>query len=1035
MYIKRKLFFITLFVVFIVGISAVCSSKENETSSTKNLNLALSKTQNIPENSPDGFDIFDTLNSINDFIYPGKKLELTAEEKQWLKEHPEITVTSTPNSPPISFFKDGKFMGITADVLELIEEKTKIKFVYIDCGSYSKAIEQVINNKIDMISGITPTPFVFKSLDFTTPYLVLTPVILVRKDFKGELTLEQMNGLTIAAVSNYAIGGFIKDNYPNIKLKYVPNSYAGLTMLSTGGVDAMVIDMAEASHSIETDGITNLRVAGKTDYVNRISIGVRKDYNILTSILNKGLDGITDTDKSKIAEKWTSFGGQQELGRFFWITISLTFGIILLIFVLIIVWNRALKRQVVRRTSELMVELKERLKAEEEIRKYRDQLEEKVKVRTANLQEANSRLTEEIAVRKKIEIALRENEMKYKSLFESAYAAILIMDGIHFIDCNALALKMFNCKRKEIIGKPVGSFSDGESKKILLEKVELVLKTGKPLIFEWPLTRLDGTGFDALISLSRVQLGEEYVLQTIVNNITVQKKAQEELNIAKELAETANRAKSVFLANMSHEIRTPMNAILGFTQLMFRNPDVNEQQKQNLKIINRSGEHLLELIDQILEMSKIEAGSTTLNEKKFDISCLLDDLELLFKIRADKKNFSFSVSRDADVPKFLFGDDGKLRQVLINLIGNSMKFTKVGRVVLRIKKIPYEQVNILGEGGLFSRISRKVAKRLKKINRRKVIAADGIPRLYFEVKDTGVGIAKNELGKLFSSFGQTSSGIKSGGGTGLGLAISQEYVKLMGGEIAVSSEVNKKTCFYFSIPMKTPKKYSEVQKEIPLKKVIRLQKKQENFRILVVEDEKENSELLLRLLESVGFFVKIAVDGKHGVECFENWHPDLIIMDMRMPVMDGCEAVETIKATKKGKKLPIIALSANVLEDDYVKAMAAGCDDFIRKPFREEKLFDTIKKYLNVKYDYIEETEDSISVPAESLQVTCESLHELLPKGLIEKMEQAVLQADLDLIMSLIEEVKQVDEAYYKELYQLAENFEYDSLLQLLKKQ
>jgi len=212
--------------------------------------------------------------------------------------------------------------------------------VYINCGSYPKAIEQVKNKKIDMISGMTPTPFVFKSLDFSRPYLELTPVILVRKDFKGYVTLEQLNGLKVAVVSNYAIGGFMKDNYPNIKLEYVSDSYIGLTMLSTGGVDGMVIDMAEASYCIESEGITNLRVAGKTDYVNRITFGVRKDWPILSSILNKGLAGITDTEKSKISEKWTSFGGDKEFGRDFWIVISFTFGVILLVFALIIVWNR-----------------------------------------------------------------------------------------------------------------------------------------------------------------------------------------------------------------------------------------------------------------------------------------------------------------------------------------------------------------------------------------------------------------------------------------------------------------------------------------------------------------------------------------------------------------------------------------------------------------------------------------------------------------------------------------------------------------------
>ena len=1042
MNIKRTLLITILFTFFIAGISVLCFSKEKNGISERILNSVLFKKDKIPKVLTEGSKRSGFVKSSNDYnlINPEKAKALTAKEKQWLRQHPKITITSAPNAPPINFFDADIFNGISADYLSLIEKKLGIKFEYINCGSYPKAIEQVTNRKIDVISGITPTPFVFKSLDFSMPYLELPPVILVRKDSKSDVTLGQLSGLKVAVVSNYAIGGFIKENYPSIKLEYVPDSYTGLTILSTGGADAMVIDMAEASYCIEHEGITNLRVGGKTDYVNRITFGVRKDWSIFVSILNKALARITDAERGAISEKWTSFGVKNKFGREFWVVITLAFGVMLSIFILIIVWNRALKRQVIRRTKELMVELNERLKAEEELSKYRDQLEVQVKVRTANLQDANKRLTKEISEREKIGIALRENEMKYKSLFESAYAAILIMDEKHFIDCNAIALKMFNCKRKDIIGKPVGSFSydsgfENVSNKLIIEKIDHVLKKGKPLVFEWRIKRLDSTVFDALISLNRVMLGSEYVLQTIINDITVQKKAQDELNKAKEIAETANMAKSVFLANMSHEIRTPMNAILGFTQLMFRNPGLDEQQKQNLEIINRSGEHLLGLINQILEMSKIEAGNTTLDEKPYDLTALLGELEFMFKLRAETKALSFTVSSGADIPNFLFGDDGKLRQVLVNLIGNSMKFTQKGGVTLRVKQIAGEQVKVVKEPGLLRKISKKIGFS-KKNNNKEQGYYDNTQRLYFEVEDSGLGIAKNELAILFSSFGQTDSGKKSGGGSGLGLSISQEYVKLMGGEIHVSSEVNKKTIFYFSIPLKISTNKSEIKKEKSVKKVKCLQKKQKQYRILVVEDEKESSELLLKLLESVGFIVKIAVNGEKGVEYYESWRPNLILMDLRMPVMNGYQATEIIRSAKNGKKIPIIALSANVYEEDYSKAIAAGCDEFIRKPFKEEELFDIIRQYLKVKYEYVEIADINVSnISPECFQLTQETLQKTLPEVLIKKMEQAVQQADFDLIMSLIEEVKCIDDTYHKELHQLAENYEYDKLLHLLKKQ
>jgi len=501
-----------------------------------------------------------------------------------------------------------------------------------------------------------------------------------------------------------------------------------------------------------------------------------------------------------------------------------------------------------------------------------------------------------------------------------------------------------------------------------------------------------------------VQIGSQLGVALQQAELLTQTQRQSiELMKAKEAADAANRAKSEFLANMSHELRTPLNAILGFTQVLNRDTSLKAEHQQSIEIISRSGEHLLELINDILEMSKIEAGRVTLNENDFDLYCLLDNLSEMFKLRATSKQIQLSFQPSPQVPQYIKSDESKLRQVLINLLGNAIKFTASGSVTLRVDLTNSYSGEIYEE------------------------------RLLFEVTDTGAGIAPEDFDKLFTAFGQTTSGLKSGTGTGLGLSISQKFVQLMGGKITVDSQLGLGSKFSFEIPANVVES-SQVQKpQIEKKRIIGLAPNQPNYRILVVEDKFTNRLLLVNILTSLGFEVREAEDGEKALALWETWAPQLIWMDMRMPVMNGYEATKRIKEHPNGQQTKIIALTASAFEEDRQLILSLGCDDFLRKPFREEELLGKMSKYLGVKYIYeelidkdeTEKTSDKLSDNVDHLP------RESMSQEWVEELYYAAAQGNDSLVYQLIEQIPQNNAPMIRNLTNLTEKFQFEEIMKL----
>jgi signal transduction histidine kinase/FixJ family two-component response regulator len=506
-----------------------------------------------------------------------------------------------------------------------------------------------------------------------------------------------------------------------------------------------------------------------------------------------------------------------------------------------------------------------------------------------------------------------------------------------------------------------------------------------------------------------------------------------ELAKAKEAAEVANQAKSAFLANMSHELRSPLNAILGFSQLMIRSQTLPSEHLENTGIITRSGEHLLTLINQVLDLSKIEAGRTTLNPKNFDLYRLLDDVDDMFQLKAEEKGLQLICDRTDEVPRYIRTDDVKLRQVLINLLNNAIKFTQEGGVSLRVTVrsthlsafVPAKADTTNPSLVRSTHLSASLPAKADTTN-------DDTTNLYFEVEDTGAGIAPEEIDSIFEAFVQSQTGKDAQEGTGLGLPISRRFVQLMGGDMTVTSQLRCGTVFKFNIQANTVAA-SDIETQRSTRQVIALEPDQPRYRILIVDDKQDNRLLLIKLLNPLGFELQEASNGQEAIKIWDEWEPHLIWMDMRMPIMDGYEATKHIKATTKGQATAVVALTASILEEQRAVVLSAGCDDFLRKPFRDSDIFEVMHKQIGVRYVYEQQQHSppDSSLEDEAIALTATTLA-ALPQAWRTDLKQAILSIDLNWIDNLIEQIAQEYAALALALSHCIDNFEYKKILNLI---
>ncbi|HEV7404763.1 MAG TPA: transporter substrate-binding domain-containing protein [Chthoniobacteraceae bacterium] len=902
----------------------------------------------------------------------GPALDLTPEEAAFLREHPVWRVTGASYPPYQWLDEKGQLHGIAADYCELLKSRLNVQLQIVPVESWTASLQGLREKKFDLALLAARTPDREEYLLFTAPLLDLPPAIITRSDDRRIHGLADLAGRRVVVARSYPLHEALARDHPEIVLLPRDDEQSAVSAVALGDADAFVGGLAGATHAIGRLGIGNLKVAGELPYEFQYGIAVRKDWPEAVSILDKAIAGITEDEQAAIRRRWMGAqAGGLTLRRVLVIGIPALIAAVLLTLVIV---NRRLRRLVVqqRQTAEA-------LRASEE------QLEETIRKRTSQWQLAEQRLRE---VTNRLPGAVYQFLMKP----DGAYAFSFCSEG--FEEMTGVSPEEA-LRDIQTVWANIDPDDLAELDRRAKHSAATMTRYSQDLRFRHP----DGRRW-WIRAESEPERDPDGTIRWNGNmmDITERKQLEEELAVAKSAAEAANRAKSAFLANMSHEIRTPMNAILGFSHLLLRDGGFTGVPRRNLETIHRSGEHLLGLISDILEMSKIEAGRVLLREGSFDLHALMGDLERMFQLRAEEKRLRFAIERAGDLPRYVRGDEAKLRQVLINLVGNAVKYTERGSVTVRMMVEEW-----LGQG----------------------------VEVRAEILDTGPGIAADEVPRLFQQFEQTSTGRRTGGGTGLGLAISRKFVHMMGGGIQVTSELGRGTTFRFTVLLGLSEP-ALVKPATDDRRVLRVIGEPETLKILIADDKLENCELLQQMLEGVGFETWVVYDGEAALRVFADWHPRVVLMDLRMPGLDGHETIRRIRQMQNGRAAAIIAISASVFVEDRQLVFDAGGDDFLGKPLRESLLFAKLKQFTGVEYEYSDEAPGAGTEPPAPAPTAADIAGALSVKT-CNDLRTASLSADYYAIAAMLDELAAHAPAVAATLRSRLESFDYTGIIELLK--
>lgn len=863
------------------------------------------------------------------------RMLLTAEENEWLKQNPIIRFAGDPSWLPFEGFdKDDQYVGMVAEHLRIIESYLGIKFNVVKTDTWHQTLTLFDQNKVGVISEVVDSNI--PANQKTVGYLS-NPIVILMRDKKQYVdSLSNLNGKKVGVIKEYAYVDKIEKENPSIQFVQVDNIKAGLLALSTGKLDAMLSTAGSATFEMSNMGLNNIRIVGKTEYTTSLGFAVTPEYKPLLPILNKALKQIDPKDKKRIQDSW---GQERFATKLDYSLLWKALAIFSIIAVIAWAWIRRLRKEIIRRKqSEQTLE---------------------------NLNNRFKMATDAVS------LGVWEMALPDSSHSSSEFDIIFDENMRNIFDFSQDEKITWTKWRSKVHPEDQLQFDQ------IKERFNSVTAFDDHFQFRIMDDEGDVHYIYSACNIENAQSETQRKLVGVNWDITHLKRTELALEKAKKQADQANKAKSEFLANMSHEIRTPMNSIIGFTELL--DEQVKEKRlKAFIKTIKSAGNSLLGLINDILDLSKIEAGKLKVVQSPTNPHDLLEDIGNIFTLRVREKNIDLLMEVDKNIPHSLLLDESRVRQILFNLVGNAVKFTEEGYVKIRARTA--------NEDDIRSKVD-----------------------LIIDVQDTGIGIPEDQQALVFGEFEQSADmDTKKYGGTGLGLAISARLAKMMGGGINLSSESGKGSTF--SLYLNKVDVASVVAAPLTSKATLPEHKRYifEPASILVTDDVRDNRELLLSNFEGTNITITTAENGQEAVDCVKQQAFDLVFMDIRMPVMNGYDAAAIIKEISS--ETPVVALTASVMVDEFERLKSDNFDGYLRKPVLRADLFKEVSRYITY-------TEADEAAEPDAIQLTAtefKNLSKIIPKlkGLLEQCDNIAQSNDINVIGEFSNEVNTINKEH-----------------------